>query len=124
MPSVDQLQAPPAVADVDAGALVATAAGGSARRRLGEIFADAMPTEAFGAVGDGMTDDSAALAAAIGSGRPVRLGARTYVVNGQFVISAAGATLLGTPGASVLKRGSQIGLGAWIALQADGFRAD
>ncbi len=114
----------PQVAGIDAGGLVATPQGATASRRLRDIAADAMPIEAFGAVGDGVTDDSAALAAAIGSGQPVRLGPRTYVVNGQFTISAPGTTLLGTLGASVLKRGSQTGNGAWIAVQADRFRAD
>src|SRR6185437_15735921 len=39
---------------------------------------DAVPAESFGATGDGATDDSAALTLALASGKPVRLGARTY----------------------------------------------
>lgn len=85
---------------------------------------DAVPAESFGAKGDGVSDDSAALTAALASGKPVRLSARTYVVNGQWVITQPNAVLLGTPGLSVLKRGAQVGNGAWISVQADGFRAD
>ena len=70
-----------------------------------------------------MTDDTAAFIAAVASGRPVRLGHATYVVNGQWTITQPGTVLLGTPGLSVLRRASQSG-GAWIAIQADGFRAE
>jgi hypothetical protein len=101
-----------------------TATGGSAARTLADIAADAVAVEAFGAKGDGVSDDTAAFAAAVAAGVPVRLGARTYVVNGQFTIARAGVTFLGVPGLSILKRGAQAGNGAWISIQADGFRAD
>lgn len=100
------------------------AAGTSTLRNLGELLADAVGPESFGAVGDGVTDDTAALNAAIGSGRPVRLGPRTYRVDGQWMIAQPNTVLLGTPGLSVLKRGAQNGNGAWIAVMAPGFRAD
>ncbi len=114
---------------IDASALAvrpaaAAAAGISVARRLADIASDAVPIEAFGAAGDGQTDDTAALVAALASGHPVRLGARTYVVAGQFTVGVAGAVLIGTPGQSVLKRLTQVGNGAWIAIQAPGFRAD
>ncbi len=109
---------------VDASALTVLARGASAARALADIAADAVAVEAFGARGDGMSDDTAAFAAAIAAGRPVRLGAKTYVVNGQFTIAAANVALLGVPGVSVIKRGVQAGNGAWIAIQGDGFRAD
>ena len=83
-----------------------------------------MPVEAFGAKGDGVTDDTAAFSAAVASGKPVRLGPRTYIVNGQWTITTAGATLIGAPGQTVLRRLTQTGNGAWIAVQADRFRAD
>ncbi len=101
-----------------------TASGASVARALADIAADAMPVEAFGAKGDGVSDDSAAFAAAVAAGVPLRLGAKTYVLNGQFTIARAGVALLGVPGLSVLKRGAQAGNGAWISLQGDGFRAD
>jgi hypothetical protein len=84
---------------------------------------DAVAPEAYGAVGDGLTDDSAAFIAAIASGKPVRLGPKTYAIAGQWTIGTAHAVLLGTPGLSVLKRIAQTG-GAFISIQADGFVAD
>lgn len=85
---------------------------------------DGVPAEAFGARGDGVTDDTDALNAALASGRPVLLGPRTYIVRGQWTITQPNATLIGTPGLTVLKRLMQSGNGAWIAMQADGLRAD
>jgi hypothetical protein len=111
------------LAGVDGSALVALPSGAIASRRLDDLFADSVAVESFGAHGDGVTDDTAAFAAAVASGRPVRLRHATYVVNGQWTISQPGTVLLGTPGLSVLRRASQNG-GAWIAIQADGFRAD
>ncbi len=111
------------LAGVAGSGLVALPTGATASRRLADLFADSVAVESFGAHGDGVTDDSTAFAAAVASGRPVRLGHATYVVNGQWTISQAGTVLLGTPGLSVLRRASQSG-GAWIAIQADGFRAE
>ncbi len=90
-------------------------------RPLADWMADAMPVEAFGAVGDGVTDDAAAFDRAVASGRPVRLGARTYVVNGQWTVTRA-ATLLGVAGRSVMRRLAVAG-GAWISVQGPAFAA-
>ncbi|MCC6717374.1 MAG: right-handed parallel beta-helix repeat-containing protein [Acetobacteraceae bacterium] len=108
----------------DATAAVATAGGSTVPRSLATLLADAVGPESFGAVGDGFTDDTAAFAAAIGSGRPVRLGPRTYRIDGQWTIAQPNTVLLGTPGLSVLRRGAQHGGGAWISVQAPGFCAD
>ena len=112
------------VAGVDAGATHATATGGTQARALADALGDAIPLEAFGALGNGVSDDSAAFGRAVASGRPVRLGAKTYVLNGQFTITTPGTILIGVPGASRLLRATQSGGGAWLAVQADGFRAD
>ena len=88
------------------------------------LAADAVPVEHFGAIGDGTTDDTAAFSAAVAFGKPIRLGAKIYVVAGQWTVAQAGAILIGVPGVTILRRGSQSGTGAWIAVQADGFRAD
>lgn len=108
----------------DASAARATASGTTQARSLAQLLADAVGPESFGAVGDGIADDTAAFAAAVGSGRPVRLGARTYRIDGQWTVAQPNTVLLGTPGLSVLKRGAQSGGGAWISVQAPGFRAD
>lgn len=115
---------PGALPGADLSAARATAAGTDTQRSVAELLADAVGPESFGAVGDGVADDTAALSAAIGSGRPVKLGPRTYRVNGQWTIAQPNTVLLGTPGLTVLKRGAQSGNGAWISVQAPGFRAD
>lgn len=96
------------------------AALGSARR-LSDWMSDALSVEAFGAVGDGATDDSAAFAHALASGRPIRLGSKTYRVDGQWTIGVP-AVLLGVPGASTIRRTQQSG-GAWISISGASFVA-
>ena len=90
-------------------------------RSLSDWMTDAAPIEAFGAVGDGVTDDQAAFDRAVKSGRPVQLGPRTYVVNGQWTLVAP-ATMIGTPGRTVLRRKGQTG-GAWISVNGPSFHA-
>ena len=88
-------------------------------RLLGEWLSDAVVVEAFGAVGDGATDDSGALTLAVASGRPLIFGPRTYRVDGQWNVQGP-TVLLGTPGLTVLQRGIQRG-GAWINVSAVSF---
>ena len=111
------------LAAIDGSGLVARPSGATTSRRLADQLADAVAIESFGALGDGVTDDTAAFTAAVASNRPIRLGHATYVVNGQWTIIQPGSVLIGTPGLSVLRRASQTG-GSWISIQADGFRAD
>jgi parallel beta-helix repeat protein len=105
------------------GALTARASGATTTRTLAALAMNAVSIEDFGAVGDGVTDDSAALLAAVASGNPVRLGAKTYAIAGECDILAAACTLLGVPGQTVLFRSAQSKLGgspspAWISLNA------
>ncbi len=113
----------PSLANLDVSQLATTPTGLTTSRRLADQMADALPITAFGAVGDGVTDDTAAFVSALSTGRPVRLGSRTYIVNGQLTISTANSTLIGVPGQSIVKRGSQTTGSAWIALQANNFHA-
>ena len=85
---------------------------------------DVARPEDFGALGDGVADDTAAVVAAVATGKPVLFGSRTYIINGQWTIATATAILIGTPGATILRRASQTGSGAWIAVQSSVFRAD
>jgi len=111
------------VAGLPGGALTATASGGAAARTLDAIAANAIAIEDFGAKGDGVTDDSAALLAAVASGNPVRFRPVTYAIAGECDIGGAACTLLGVPGLTVLWRSAQSKLGnapatAWISVAA------
>ncbi|MDT7951703.1 MAG: right-handed parallel beta-helix repeat-containing protein [Acetobacteraceae bacterium] len=98
---------------------IARASVGSARR-LGDWLSDAVPVEAFGAHGDGVTDDTTAFNAAIASGRPLLLGPRVYCINGQWDVQAS-SVLIGTAGQTTVRRISQAGGGAWINVTAPNF---
>lgn len=90
-------------------------------RKLSDWVSDALEVEAFGAIGDGVADDTAAFARALASGQPVRLGPKTYRVDGQWTITVP-ATLLGIPGVSAIRRTRQSG-GAWISVVGPSFVA-
>jgi hypothetical protein len=108
---------------LDASNLLASPSGTTTQRRLADHLADSAPIEAFGARGDGVTDDTQALLEAIASGRPVRFGAKTYLIAGPLTI-ATSITLLGLPGQTRLRRNSQLGGTAWITITAPSFHAD
>ena len=109
---------------LDLSHLSVTPTGLGIARRLGDQMADAVPIEAFGAAGDGATDDTSAFVSALTYGRPIRLGSKTYVINGQFTITAANAAIIGVPGQSTIRRLHQTSGSAWISIQAPGFHAD
>ncbi len=112
------------VAGIDLSAQLVQAPGGFARS-LADWTADAMPAEAFGAVGDGITDDTAALDRGVASGRPVRLGPHTYALRGQWTVGRA-ATLIGVPGQTVLRRlttAGSLATGAFISVAGTAFTA-
>ena len=69
-------------------------------------------------------DPLAALGRAVASGRPVRLGPRTYATRGQWTVSQ-GATLIGVPGQTVLKRlpGDNPAVGAFVNIDCAAFIA-
>ena len=94
---------------------------GAAARTLADTLADLVTVEAFGAVGDGVTDDGAALDAALASGRPILLGPRTYARRGQWTIGAD-TVLLGTPGRTRLRQLGRAG-GAFLSVQSGSFTA-
>ncbi len=109
---------------LDLSQLSVTPTGIGITRRLGDQMSDALPLEAFGAVGDGITDDTGAFVSAMAYGRPIRLGPKTYVVNGQLTITATTATMIGVPGQSTIRRLHQTSGSAWLAIQSNSFHAD
>lgn len=112
------------VAGITASAMTAIASGATALRPLANYLGDAVAVESFGAVGDGVTDDTAALDAALASGRPLRFGPKTYLVTGQWTLGGAAAVLLGVPGQTVLRRGAQSIGGSWISIASAVFVAE
>lgn len=111
------------VPNVAASAMTAAARGTSNVRQLTDILGDAVTIEAFGAAGDGETDDTAAFTAAIATRQPVRLGPKTYIITGQWTVFGSAVVMIGVPGQTVLRRLDQIGNGAWISVQSSVFRA-
>ena len=117
------------VAGLPGGALTATASGATAVRTIDALAANAVSIEDFGAAGDGVTDDSAALLAAVATGKPVRLQAKTYAIAGECDITGTVCTLLGVPGLTILLRSAQSKIGTaatptWINVSAVDFYAD
>ena len=112
------------VAGINLSTQLVQAPGGFARS-LADWATDAMPVEAFGAVGDGVVDDTAALDRAVASGRPVRLGPHTYILQGQWTINSP-ATLIGVPGRTILRRLPVTGAfatGAFVSIAGAAFTA-
>lgn len=109
------------VPGLPASAMLATAQGATVSRSIAALAENAVSVEDFGAVGDGITDDSAALLTALASGNPVRLGPKTYAIAGELDIATPTCTLLGVPGLTQFIRPAQSKLGnattpSWINL--------
>jgi hypothetical protein len=93
--------------------LLVAPTGGVGVRRLADVMGDSISIESFGALGDGSTDDTNAFAAALQSGRTIRLDGRTYVVNGPLSAQNI-CTLLGVPGVTIIRRLQLAGQNQWI----------
>ena len=110
------------IGGVDASNLTVTATGAALTRRLADCLADALTIESFGAVGDGVTDDTAAFAAAAGSGKSLRLDGRIYIVNGPLNFVSPSA-MVGIAGASIIRRLQLTPSASWIEVSSTSFEA-
>ena len=97
---------------------------GNVLAAIGSVAAPpgALPVEAFGAVGDGVADDTRALVRAVASGAPLIFGPRTYRVAGPWTIERE-ASLAGAGRRTVLRADAD-GDGTWINVTAPAFAAD
>jgi hypothetical protein len=116
----------PAVFDVtalptsgDASGVMVTPNGATTARSLGEHLAASVNVRDFGALGDGITDDSAAFAAAITAAQSraalvyVPASAMPYVLGATIVLDAT--TMIGDGAGSTLKVGLASGAGVHLA---------
>jgi parallel beta-helix repeat protein len=110
------------ISGIDGSELTASAAGGTVFRRLADHFADALSVESFGAVGDGLTDDTTAFAAAAASGRPIRLDGKVYIVNGPITFIETVA-VTGISGQTIVRRASLTPSPFWIQVSSVTFDA-
>ena len=107
---------------IDASNLTTTPVGGGISRLLSASLADARSIESFGAVGDGVTDDTNAFIAAIASGRPIRLDGRTYVVNGPLNVIGT-ISVIGVAAVSIIRRTRLVSSSNWISIASPSFQA-
>jgi hypothetical protein len=109
----------------DASPLHAQATGATTSRTFSALLSDSISVEDFGAVGDGATDDSAAFLAAVAAALPIRLGPKTYIVNGPITLTSATVlTLIGVPGQTTMRRLSQSSGSAWVSLTSPVIHAE
>jgi parallel beta-helix repeat protein len=105
------------VGGIDGSQLQIMPAGAPGSRNLAQITSDAISIESFGAMGDGVTDDTNAFTAAVASGRVLRRDNRVYVINGTLLLAGA-AALIGVPGETVIRRTQILSTQPWITVAA------
>lgn len=75
---------------------------------------DYVTPQTFGAVGDGITDDTNALKAALASGKNVLLPEGIYIINEPLFVNVHTTSLLGTSTRSALKIGDKFPIGETV----------
>ena len=76
--------------------LPVTATGSSASRTLRDRFADTVNVKDFGAIGDNVTNDTAAIQAALNTGKPIFIPAGTYVVSSGLSVLTTAQNIYGS----------------------------
>ena len=83
----------------DGSNILATSTGSTEARELADRFADYATPEDFGAVGDGVADDTAAFIAALATGKRIKALKKTYVLTGTIpfvdnaILELSGSTI-------------------------------
>jgi parallel beta-helix repeat protein len=83
---------------------------GAATRTVQNKLQESVSVKDFGAVGDGVTDDTAAIQACLNSftqstgGGTVYFPAGTYIISASLIVDVNGMTLIGTKGSTWIKR--------------------
>lgn len=98
----DGIGAPVVRDPVDEEALSTYAPSGGSARPIAEKLGDLVSVRDFGAVGDGVTDDTIALQSALSQARAVHVPAGTYLISNTLTIGY-GRTLAGDGQSSVIK---------------------
>jgi hypothetical protein len=78
---------------------------GAVPRLISDGFGDILTAKDYGAIGDGTTDDTAALQDALDSGNSIRLPYGTYKTSATLTITTQGACFFGETGAQIKKSG-------------------
>jgi hypothetical protein len=99
---------PQAAVAGDAGGTTVLAAGSTVARPLAERFGEVLNVRDFGAAGDGGSDDTAAINAALAIGGAVVFPPGTYLV-GNLACTVSGSTLHFMPGAELVDRAGTTG---------------
>jgi hypothetical protein len=99
---------------------IVTATGSSVARSLPDRFADALNVKDFGAVGNGVTDDAAAINASIaaaGARASIYFPAGTYFIKSPIVVHRSNIALFGDGiGVSAILMGQQAGGASYAAI--------
>jgi hypothetical protein len=111
------------IAGIDGSNLLTNVTDGIGTRRVADAFSDAITLESFGGIGDGVTDNTSALLAALATGRPVRFDARVYIVNGP-IFADIGSSWLGVVGGTVIRRQQVIQSQPWIEIAGPSLSMD
>jgi hypothetical protein len=91
-------------------ALVGSAVRATVEAKIAETIS--VKDIAYGAVGDGVTDDAAAFTAAIASGsKRIYIPAGTYIINSTLALAVSGLTIYGDGEATILDFGNLTGTG-------------
>jgi len=83
---------------------------GAETRTISEKLNDVVSVKDFGAVGDGVTDDTVAIQAAIAASRSVYLPAGSYRTTSTITLSSIGQSLIGAGGGGNSKTGGSSGV--------------